>query len=134
LRRIYLTDTIPMQENFWDNNGKNTLLSPIFGGKIYGVLLSHHFKKKYFVCPVHPGVTKVHFSRLFHISVFFYEYNVYKQFQLKLMEYPDKIWWYIPLWNSWTFCNFDAKYCQEIENCSTNSVCFFLCQSKSTCM
>jgi hypothetical protein len=21
-----------------------------------------------------------------------------------------------PLWNYWTFCNFDAKYCQEIEN------------------
>jgi hypothetical protein len=35
-----------------------------------------------------PGV---HFGRLFHISVFFYEYNVYKQFQLKVMEYPDQI-------------------------------------------
>ena len=40
----------------------------------------------------------------------------------------EKIRWYIdfPLSNSWTFCNFDTKYCQKIENCSTNSVCFFL--------
>jgi hypothetical protein len=34
------------------------------------------------------------------------------------MEYLVKIWRYInfPLWISWTFYNFDAKYCQEIEN------------------
>jgi hypothetical protein len=75
----------------------------------------------FFWSPLPPHQPRSHISNLTipylssDLAIIFLRMPFHSRF--KIWRYTD-----FPLWNSSTFCNFDVKYCQEIEHCSTNSV------------